>query len=208
MRKVAIIGGADSRKSAPFDDSSWDIWSLNNIYPEIPRQNIWFEIHHICQYEEKYYRKGQSEFRGRLIKDYLEDLAKLDCPVFMQNHWPIIPLSIPFPLKSILSKFKTYFTSTIAFMIAWALYEDFDEIGLWGINMAMDGEYYLQRPCLEYFLGIAEGQEKKISISNDSPLLKAKEIYGYDFSEIEFKKEIVKGKIKRGEFHGYQETQE
>ncbi len=192
-KKVAIVGAGDSRKLAPFDDLSWEIWSCNNLYPEIPRRDRWFEVHHFYFDGEKYYRKGEEEFRGKNVKDYLEDLNKLNCSVYMQKPIEIIKSSIPYPIKTILTMFRNYFTSTPAYMFALAILEDFDEIALYGINMIMDDEYQRQKPCLEYLIGIAEGKGKKIILPEYSGLLFSPHLYGYDFHSIE----IIRGKIMK-----------
>lgn len=46
-KKVAILGKIETKFKAPFDDLSYDIWSMN-IHPDadkIPRVDLWFDIH-------------------------------------------------------------------------------------------------------------------------------------------------------------------
>ena len=43
-------------------------------------------------------------------------------------------------------------------MIALAIYEDFDIIHVYGVDMAVCGEYEQQRPSCEFFCGIAKGK--------------------------------------------------
>ena len=46
-KKVAILGKIDTKYFAPFDDESFDIWSMN-IHADadkIPRVDLWFDIH-------------------------------------------------------------------------------------------------------------------------------------------------------------------
>ena len=46
-KKVAILGKLDTRYKAPFEDKSWDIWSVNKRPNEqpIPRCDLWFDLH-------------------------------------------------------------------------------------------------------------------------------------------------------------------
>ena len=46
-KKVAILGKLETKYNAPFDDSSWEIWSMNKHKDEefIPRVDKWFDIH-------------------------------------------------------------------------------------------------------------------------------------------------------------------
>ncbi len=68
--------------------------------------------------------------------DYLKAIASLDCPVYMQQHWDIVPKSVPYPLQDILSSFGRYFTNSVSYMIALAIKVGAKEIGCWGVDMA------------------------------------------------------------------------
>lgn len=43
--KVAILGKLISKYKAPFDDYEWDIWTLNHNSQDLPRIDLWFDIH-------------------------------------------------------------------------------------------------------------------------------------------------------------------
>lgn len=47
MKKIAILGKLETKYEAPFDDSTWEIWSMNKHVDEqfIPRVDKWFDIH-------------------------------------------------------------------------------------------------------------------------------------------------------------------
>ena len=64
-----------------------------------------------------------------------------------------------------------YLTSTIAYEIALAIYERFDEIALYGIDLNTAEEYAWQKPGVEYLLGIAAGRGIKIIVPTNCPLL-------------------------------------
>lgn len=42
--KVAIVGKLDSKKYAPYNDFTWDIWTLN-YFQDVPRVDLLFDIH-------------------------------------------------------------------------------------------------------------------------------------------------------------------
>lgn len=44
-KKVAILGKLVSKFNAPFDDMSWDIWTLNYHNEDLPRVTLWFDLH-------------------------------------------------------------------------------------------------------------------------------------------------------------------
>lgn len=64
-----------------------------------------------------------------------------------------------------------YLTSSIAYEIALAIYEKFDEIALYGIDLNTAEEYAWQKPGVEYLLGIAAGRGIKVVIPTNCPLL-------------------------------------
>lgn len=194
-KKLAIVGCSDSRIYAPLDDSAWEIWGVNNLFYHLSMDKImnrtkWFEIHQIVYDGKKYLRRGEKDFRGQTIDKYLEDLGQLTCPVYMQKKWDIVPTSVPYPLKEILSEFGNYFTNTISWMIALGIHEGFEELGIWGVDMAVDSEYFWQRPSCEYFIGMfdgickAKGKKIRLYLPPQADLCKARFLYG--FQETEF----------------------
>lgn len=184
QKKVAIVGCSQSKSLAPFDDPSFEIWGVNNLYPHIPRANRWFEIHYLSQDANgKYLRREQPEFRGQPVEQYLTQLGEWakshNCPVYMQKEWNLVPTAIQYPLQEILAAFGGYFTNTVSYMIALAIYEGFEEIHVYGVDMAVDTEYHHQRPSCEYFLGVAAGRGIKVHIPAEADLLKTRFLYGF-----------------------------
>jgi len=145
-KKVAIVGCSDSKNLAPYDDKTWDVWAMNNAFSHVVRRTAWFEIHPVMQLpngqfqRRKLIRPGvfewSDEFRGMPMKEYIESLAHLGCPVYMQQHWDAIPQSIPYPLEEITRKFGRYFTNSVSFMIALAIAQGYREIGCYGVDMS------------------------------------------------------------------------
>ena len=74
----------------------------------------------------------------------------------MQKAWKEVPTSMVYPLDAMLKKFGDYFTNSISWMLALAIHEGFEEIHVYGVDMAVDTEYHHQRPSCEYFLGLAK----------------------------------------------------
>lgn len=190
--KVAIVGCSHSKEFAPFDDPSFEIWGVNNAYGQFKRADRWFEIHEITREGDTFLRRGQKEFRGQTVNDYLDNLndflVKNDCPVYMQSEWDVLKTSVKYPLQDIINKYGTYFTNTISYEIALAIEEGFKEIHIYGVDMAVSqitangigDEYAHQRPSVEYFLGIAKGMGIKIYIPDEADLLKTRYLYGFD----------------------------
>lgn len=161
--KVALVGFAmGTRHQTPFFDSDCEVWGLNELYLHIPRFDRWFQMH------------GWQELENNLRDGrHLEWLQKCDKPIYMQKHHKNIPMSIAYPLKEMVAEFGEYFTHTVAYMLALAIYEEFKEIHLYGIEMSPP-HYIRQRPNVEYLIGIARGRGIKVHIPEESTFLRSR----------------------------------
>lgn len=212
-KKLAIVGFAPTRDAAPFADPSWEIWGLNDLHRAIPRYTRWFDIHTIDNIETDYIagRTSNAQRKTNIPEAALEQLgisglSKLKCPVYMQEVNPKVPNSVKFPLDEMLEEFKArgltgarYFTNSISYMLAFALYEgivtgrQWDEIHIYGVDMAVGDEYIAQRPSCEYWIGIAEGMGVKMYIPDASDLNKTAFLYAWE----EKQQRAFEGKMKK-----------
>ena len=179
-KKVAIVGFSEAtRNLAPFHDTEWSIWGVNQLYRHIPRASRWFDIH--------------ANWNSFVVEgtDHAGWLANAPIPCYMVDRilpgnpdCPSgIPNSVKYPLERILSGpagHPDYFTSTIAFMIALAIDEGFETIGLYGIDLIVDQEWFYQKACAEFWLGVCHGRGMNIDIPDKSALLKTAWRYGYE----------------------------
>lgn len=174
-KKVCLLGTSNTLNQAPINDKSFEFWALNDMYEMIPTANIsrWFELHTR--------REQEKVISARASGGYLDGLRSLTMPVYMQDKYEDIPTSIKYPLEDVIAHFgRQYFKSTLDYMIALALYEGFEEIHIYGVNMADSIEYAHQRPSMEYWIGRAEGMGVKVVLPEGCDLLKAYFRYGYD----------------------------
>lgn len=176
MRKVAIVGAAEtSRHLAPFDDPSWEIWTLNDMCRIAPRIDRLFELH----------SQAILERDKAVLTHELEWLkANEAIPVFMSEPCDWVPMAVEFPTEALLKEFGGYFTNTVSWLIAFALHEGVDALGLWGVDMAHGTEYAHQRPSCEYFVGLARGRGIPVFVPDESDLLKCAEPYGLEKSSL------------------------
>lgn len=195
--KVAIVGFApSSMRLAPYGDESWEIWTLNNIYAcfDMPRWDRWFELHkHFRDYPDMHDArvspetivKGDARPVVKSIKhvEWLQAQTP-DKPIYFVAPQPDIPAAVAYPLENIKAwcnrnRFKAYFTNSISYMIALAIAEGYKSIGIWGVDMAAQGEYQQERPSVEYWIGLAQGLGIEVILPKESELLKAR-FYGFD----------------------------
>jgi len=226
-RKVAILGTAPGWEDAPFGDESWEIWGISRLYQFIPRWDVWFELH---RPEEMCATWGNAEEATEAShrRVYHDWLRAQDKPIYVQEGVPqsMVPSQRVFPHVDVqrwAAQYchygpsdsqpdkEIYFTNTIAWLLAFALMQDdVSEVGIWGVDMALDSEYGDQRPSCEYFIGLGRGLGKRVHIPKRSDLLKTIEPYGFQFSnpflhkmrakeaELETKKRHLKRSLKEG----------
>lgn len=170
MKKVAIVGCADSWSLAPFDDLSVEIWTFNQLmFERVPRFDRYFDVHIPYKNYFKNFEKYEQFLKSNQDKVYIMDAE------------PELPEANIFEWRKLLEKFsRQYFTSSMAWLIAAAIYEEYDEISLFGIDLLLKREYEEQKPCIEYWLGIAEGKGIKVNIQESSNLLRPALLYGVD----------------------------
>ena len=173
-RRVAIVGFAlSSRDKAPFTDPEVEIWGVNELYKAVPRIDVLFELH------DRFWLTQKER-----NPEHLKWLQETSIPVYMLDHYEDIPRSIRFPIELIVKEFGTYFTNSISYLIALAIYLKFDEIGIYGVDMATDSEYGSQRPSVEYFIGVARGRGIDVILPAECDLCKTMHMYGYHDNEI------------------------
>jgi hypothetical protein len=172
--KVAIIGTApSSRGLAPFADPSWAIWgSSPGNMNQLPRVDAWFEMHNNLLWpEHRHY--GEP---------YIKWLNEQTFPIVAQDN-KLIPRAVRYPKEEMVAKYGRYFfTSTFAWMIAYAMENDAKEIGLFGVDMASKDEYILQRPGGHYFISLAIQRGIAVTIPHESDLAQPPPLYGYNDS--------------------------
>lgn len=194
LKKVAIVGFASHWVAAPFDDSEFEIWSLNEAYdlrfPDgsdpwlkagTERRLRWFEVHG----REEQYDGNPFVHTRSTTTEHAAKMTALNCTVYMQKHWDDIPNSVAYPLDAMIAKYGGYFTNSISYMLALAIDEGFKEIHVYGVDMAQGTEYAAQRPSCEYFLGMAQAMGVRVRIPPASDLLKASYLYGWEQPKID-----------------------
>ena len=174
-RKVAIVGKApSSRGLAPYNDKTWEIWGLGDLWRHIPRWDRWFELHDTGA--------GKQRWQPDHVQ-FLQNCTNL----YVAHPTPELPIAKLYPKDEVLAKFFPYFNNSVSWMIALALHEGVTHLGLWGVDMAQsdpakgsNGEYEHQRPSCEFFVGWAAGMGIEVHVAAESDLLKTTRLYGFE----------------------------
>jgi len=172
-KKVAIVGFSESTLDlAPYHDPEWAIVGENQLYRFLPRATRWYEMH-------KDYLS--DEVKGT---DYKKWLRECPIPIMMVEAHSEYPASVRYPIEERVAQFGEVFTSSVAYMLADAIAEGAEEIGVYGIDMIHETEYGYQKPACMMLLSYAMAKGIKVTIPEDSALLKmygkSKWRYGYE----------------------------
>jgi hypothetical protein len=175
VKAVCIVGLSPTSRDRVFKEPpGMEMWCLNNGHicfkpEENQRFTAWFQIHPRADFEANNNpRYGNLKF-----------LKTCGIPLYMEQVWEDIPTSVRYPQSEIIETLGyEYFTSTMAYMVALAIYQGYEEIRLYWIDMAAETEYFHERPCLEFWLGVAHSKGIGIVMPEDCPILKGKD-YGH-----------------------------
>jgi hypothetical protein len=186
-KSVALVGfSPTSVGMAPWDapSSEIEIWCLNEAhsFPWMKRWDRWIQIHRSQDFMKPIAKRDVQGHYDWLKQEH-------DHPVYMQNRYDEIPNSTEYPLPKICQRFlknlwvgqdntRKYFTSSLAYMVALALYEGFERIEVYGVEMSWTDEWIPQKACMEFWLGMALGMGKSVYLPPNCQLINAP-LYGY-----------------------------
>jgi hypothetical protein len=200
VRQIAIVGGGKSWIRAPFGDPSWEVWAHSSCFEGMEARGVdrWFDVHRpavragVKSWSQRYRRWLTDPTEGRTAPVYVLDgftPAQKPDPIF---HIPTIENDEIFDHRVIpwrnlqqwlMARGATqqeYVTSTGAWMLKLALFEGADTIGVWGIDYEEEGEYLVQRPCMEHWIGFARGLGVNVYVTAGSNLGRDGHVYGFD----------------------------
>jgi hypothetical protein len=145
--KVAIVGFAPSWTSTPWDDETFDIWGINELYMQMIakygkecRYTHWWEIHNP-------YSPSKNSPKHHAW------MAKCKVPMFMNKRYEEFPTSVVIPKDNIIDFYNQNFvigevgssysdySNQISVMLALAIMMDYKEIHVYGVDMAQASEY-------------------------------------------------------------------
>jgi hypothetical protein len=162
LKQIAIVGTAPHRAEAPFTDKDWTIWACSPGNMDLPRFETFFEPHDMDEL------KRDGTLRDPYLSWLKTDHKKL---VWTDKAYDWIPNCVPLPKGKLVEEFgEFFFTSTPAYMMAMAILQSPERIGVYGIDMATDEEYLYQRPGMQFFLHECEKRKIEVLLPESSHL--------------------------------------
>ena len=142
--RINIVGSGNGFEHAPYDNC----WGINSVIFSRP-VDILFDMH-----KEPYMQNHQRKRRKKVI----ECAGRLNIPVYSCEEIEGTTY-VKYPIKKVIKKFPTgFFSNAVCYAIALALLIEFKEIHFYGVvhsRVDMLGEYSLQKPGVDYWLGAA-----------------------------------------------------
>lgn len=203
IKKFAICGFASSTRHAiPLDDPSWSIWTLNQFYRHCKRSSRHFDLHwnwdseNVPGTDHKGWIRGSgipvfmidrhdelptsvrypiermiAKFGDYYTSTVAEMLALAIDEIDQRVEAAVATLTFPEPMDA--AHTAVYVASKTK-----AFYDEFT-IGIFGIDLVVGEEYFWQKACAEYYIGIAIGRGIRVMIPPNSALCKQHFRYGW-----------------------------
>jgi len=180
-RIVHILGKGEGWHAIKDVPKGSNIYGINDAFLRTPEVTKTFHMHDL----EIFLKKPSTHSSTNLCIQHANEKPEMD--FYSLYAWNKIPHCKEYPLNEITERFHTsYFTSSIEYAIAYALWEGVDELYLHGINMTVKQEYIDQKPGVEFWIGVAKGMGVKVHTQDEyTSLLKSRNglLYGYNIRQ-------------------------
>jgi len=181
LRKIALVGSAETIEHAPWYDHTWEIWTHSISVNRCKRITRVFEMHPELVWREHKKPKWPT---------YLQWLQRCPYPLYMLEKHADIPSSVRYPRERIFGECRAmigrlHFGSQADFMIALALSEGVTHLGLFGVQYTApvgDGDKRdEQLLAFKFWLGVAAGKGVQIVMPEGHPTFNTPaEVYGLE----------------------------
>lgn len=203
-RRVAILGLGPSIKDYLSETARKknlchvdEIWGINTSHRAFACDKIWV--------------MDDLENMSRNYPDWANELKLVDTPIITCRKYDDWPSSVSYPLEAICKEFKDdYFSTTVAYMIAYAAYTRVEELLLFGIDFHYPNAVIVETGSagVAYWLGIAKERGVHFKIPGSSTLLDAnlihvddstgtpkatRYLYGYDYNPQDAQRRVAQG---------------
>lgn len=171
MRKILILGTGPQWQEAP---KGWETWTLPSHFEHVKPDRV-YEVHSQKALIQFWNEDHNKEFQAKK-REWMKSLGeKLKIHPTLKE---MFPEAEEIDYAKHLNTFGKYFTSSASWMMAEAIEEKPDVIGIWGFNMCSETEYGHQKPGLTYLIGWAKALGIKVEVAPSSELLSTPYVYG------------------------------
>jgi hypothetical protein len=164
MRLVQLMGGTPTQIACPPRPEGAHRWGLNNlyraamVYQRFQGWTEWFDLH------------STEHIQGRRIKGY-GWLCQQTKPIYRWVVDPAMPSSVAYPATPVRAAFggTRLFCSTLDWMLALAIYQEFERIELFGWRMSHPA-YQHQISSANWWIAQAQARGIEVAVRGRSML--------------------------------------
>ena len=189
MKSVAIVAMGHSRAAyiseASTRPSEWtEVWTLNGLAGVLKADRLFLM-------DDLEIQQARS-VRNPYVRVLLDAAKKATVPVYTARKVEGYPNLVEYPLESVagvLGLPALYATNSVPYMVAMAIAEGFERIGIYGCDYTYgDGRTEKGRACLEWWCGFASAKGVHIQVPSTSSLLEGGKmpLYGYWTEDVQF----------------------
>lgn len=194
MKSVALVGFSPTTLDGIWSSRVDEVWTLNNAKStrketqELPKVTRVFEMHPEGLLRHPLYdpqESGENLHWNWLMNEKHSYQVITLVPMEGVDNNKVYPFEAIEGHGAIVRDGEPvdYATATFCYMLALAIWENYDFIEIWGFDPATGTEYAYQKPGAEYWMGVARGRGIKIWLHKKSNLLNGS-LYGYEASQM------------------------
>src|SRR5688572_6902743 len=154
---LSLVGNYTGIHKDPVFESNSEIWVFNGKGATLPKYDVVFQMH------------LEEDWGGSWSRNWFAENRKI--PVITREVTPKIPLSRRYPFEQVFdmlgvrhnSEPLQYFTSSITWALALAIYQGRPQIEIRGVDLE-DSEYKEQKDCFTFWCGFAGGRGIDLNI--------------------------------------------
>ena len=191
MRKLAIVGShTDTAKDAPFSDPAYEIWVFNEAPQSCPGYSPEKPQYEWCTRWDVCFQMHKPEVymspNNMVHPDHWQWLQKNHGrkTIYMQDYDEFVPNSRRYPLDELCTEFPPaklrWLTSTPSYALALALYQGYEYIEIWGVELTSNTEYSYQLENWLYWVGVAKGILGDNLVLNSGQVHFKSRLYAYE----------------------------
>ena len=159
MKDLIILAKGNSRLACPFDAD--EVWGVNDVgsFPEFRNKKI-TRCFTFDPRDEKFLKECRENGEIWSWQPYADK---------------------KYPLEEVINKFGTkYFTNTLSYMFALALYEGWERVRTYGVDAPYGGIYFMEKSGLEYWIGRLQQAGVQVDTHDCAGILKTHDnlLYG------------------------------
>jgi len=163
-KEVIILGTGPTAVQCQYDSEVWGVNGAYQLKYKDPHAKDIFRMDKLFLTHTLFREQGLMNFD-------VEAMGGLGCPIISMHKIRWLK-TYPYPFKRIVRKFKSeFFTSSICYMLAYALDKGYKKLSLYGVDMVTRWEYRLEKGGVEFWLGYAMGLGCEVFIAKGSAVL-------------------------------------